>query len=144
MSKQGPDSKANLKVSEPSEVKFTDKQQKQMQKRLDREEQAKKNYARSMVTRAEAFSIAEQMANKEVNTFADFIRDPIRAAVVQAMALTDLLIDKGIINNNDEFQVYLDKVQDKLAAQDQEVVLDGEAKDTSNTPVSEEEEEQQS
>ena len=91
----------------PAEEMKNEKLKEKERKRLEQ-------YGRTMVTRAEAHQIATYAANTEVQGFAEFIREPLRVNLIQAMAIIELLKDKGLIKDDAEFQTYLDKVAVKL------------------------------
>jgi len=112
--------KASLEVTEGNEVELTEVEKKKLEKKNAKEKKKMEQYARTMVTRAEAHQIAEFTANQEVAGFAEFIREPLRANLVQTMALIELLKAKGIIESDEEFQSFLDLVADKLKEEEKE------------------------
>lgn len=82
-----------------------------------KEKKKLENYSRSMITRGEAYNLSRSVAVEEVGQLANFLRDPLRANMVQSMAIIELLTDKGIIESDDHFQIYLDRVADKVQAE---------------------------
>lgn len=67
--------------------------------------------ANTMVTRAEAIEIARAMAVDEVGQFAEFMREPMTSSVVQAMAIAEVLIDKGIITKDEIEDKYMEVIE---------------------------------
>lgn len=128
---------ANLEVvSAEAEVKVDPKEAKRLARQQEKQEAKRKAYAKGMITRVEAFQIAQQAAKEAVDSFAEFIREPLRANLVQSMALTEMMMDKGIIVDADEFQAYLNKIQERL---DKSAEVDANASEENNgDPVTEE------
>jgi hypothetical protein len=105
--------KVTLDVEE-SLKQITPKQQKQFQRQMEKEEQRRKAYANGMATRAEAYSMAKEIAQQHVMELSELLRDPIRANLAQTMAVIELLKDKGIIKDEDELNGYYAKVLQAL------------------------------
>lgn len=79
-------------------------------KKSEKERKREERYWNSMITRKEALELARGTARKEVSELVEIIRDPMRAGLVQSLAITELLKDKGLTKNDAEFQKYIDKV----------------------------------
>lgn len=115
---------AKVKVSETveatqktvvgSENPVTKKQQEKMDKQ-------KRDYANGMISRAEAFAMGQELARNEIQSFAEFVREPLHVNLVQTMALVDLMMEKGLFTEV-EFQASLEKVSEKLQAQGEEQI----------------------
>jgi hypothetical protein len=82
-------------------------------KKAEKEAKKLKQYAQSMITRQEAWSMAKDVANEEVGQLANFIREPLRANLVQTMALVELLIDRGVFTKG-TFDEYLNKLATRV------------------------------
>jgi hypothetical protein len=85
-------------------------EQKKLQKQKEKEEARQKAYANSMISRAEAYQMASQIAMQQVQQLSDILRDPIRANLAHTMAVIELLKDKGIIKDEGELNNYYSKV----------------------------------
>lgn len=92
-------------------------EQKKLQKQQEKEEEARKKYAMTMVTRAEAYQISQETAvhisRQTAKEATEFVREPLMSNIAQTMALSELLLKKGIITQ-EELQESLDEVYDKL------------------------------
>lgn len=108
------EAKIELRPVEDTKNELTKEEQRKLQRKREREEKKMREYMNSMIRRSEAFSMAEKIADRKVEQLAEFIRDPLRVNLVQTMAVIELLMDKGIIESQDEFQKYLDKIADAL------------------------------
>jgi hypothetical protein len=100
------------------ELSVTEAELTPVEKKKQEKEQAKlKKIANTMVTRQEAYQMAQKIAVDEVGHLAEFIRDPLRVNMIQTMALVELLLEKGVIASQAEFEAALIKVSDKVQQQ---------------------------
>ncbi len=113
------ENQANLEIKEEAPKVETSKEKRKREK----EELKMKNYANGMISRGEAYQMAKSIAVEEAGHVANFFREPVKASVVQVMALVRMLTDKGIIESEEEFQKYLDLIQTEV----NEVEGEGEA-----------------
>lgn len=107
--------KPELKLTEEEATPALTKKQK------EKEEKRIKDYQNSMITRLEASELSRRISTNITNQLADFLREPMRDSMVQTMALTELLKAKGIIENDEELQKYIEEVYKKLQALGEEV-----------------------
>lgn len=114
------EAKIELRPVEDTKNELTKEEQRKLQRKKEREEKKMREYMNSMIRRSEAFSLAEKIADQKVGQLAEFIRDPLRANLIQTLALIDFLKDKGIIESDEEFQKYLDKVAERAMEQHKE------------------------
>lgn len=128
------EAKLELKPTE-----LTKEEQKRIQRKLEKEEKKKREYMNSMVTRAEAYSASERIAEQKIRQFSEFTLEPLRANLIQTLALIDFLKDKGIIESDEEFQKYLDKVAERAMEQHQEGDTNGKEGEKGNNPEKEKE-----
>jgi len=113
------ENKVNLEVTEESTVETP-----QEKKKREKEEAKLKRYANEMITRGEAWQMSKSIAVEEAGHVANFFREPVKASVVQVMALVKLLTDKGIVESEEEFQKYLDLVQEEIHEGEAEAVVE--------------------
>lgn len=78
-------------------------------KQLERELKRLKDFRNGMITRAEAFELAQQSAEDAVRGLQAFMLSPLRTNMIHSMAVAELLMDKGIVTK-DEFQTFIDRV----------------------------------
>jgi len=126
--------KPEVKVEEVN-VELTAAQQK---KKADKEAEKLKKVANGMISRQEAYQMSRAVANEEVGQLANFIRDPLRVNMIQTMALVELLIDKGVIESESAFQVYLERVSDKVQEEAEKGEVDVQEEGTKEIDVSSE------
>ena len=110
------ENKAKLEVTNEEERELTPEEK----KRLEKEKKKQERYWRSMITRDEALQLATAVAREEVKKLVSVIREPLRADLVQSLAVVEVLKDKGLVKDDDEFQTYLDRIVEKLENQREE------------------------
>lgn len=132
------------KVEIVNEQQVDEKEAKRLARKAEKEAKRQREYANSMITRAEAYTVAQEFAKRETQALAEFLREPLQVNLVQTMALVDILVAKGVFTQ-EEFQESLNKVAEKLQAQAQEGETVGKSETTETTEGSstEEKEEQQ-
>lgn len=101
---------ASLEVSEGKERELTE----QEKKKLEKEKKKQERYWKSMITREEALSLATAVAREEVQRLVSIIREPIRADLVQSLAVVEVLKAKGLVKDDEEFEDYLDIIVKRL------------------------------
>lgn len=90
------------------------KKLKQEERKREKERKKIEQYYRTLATRGEVIEISKRIVTQEVKEVAEFYREPVRVNIMQTMALIELLKEKGIIESDEEFQKYIDKIAEKL------------------------------
>lgn len=105
-----------LKVEETETDKVKAKREKKEKKQAE-------IYANSMISRKEAFNIANSVSQKVTQEAFETIGSPLAAAVIEIMAIGQLLTEKGILTEGE----ITERIQ-KIAATNLDAVETGDAK----------------
>lgn len=131
--------------AEAQEQQLSPEEQKRLERKAEKERKRNEQYMRSMITRREAFQVAQGAARQAVDQFANWVREPIQVSLIQINALTQLLIDKGVITE-DDVKEYVNKIlalQQNPPTQGEESNAEAEQVQETTSDSNEETEEQQ-
>lgn len=92
------------------------------EKQLAKEQKKAERYANSMVSRREAFNIASTLAEEKTKEAFAVISNPLSTAIIELMAISQLLVEKGILTESE----ITERIQ-KIAVSQVEAVETGDA-----------------
>ncbi len=107
---------AKVEIVNETETKVSVQEARRLQKQAQKESEKQRKWENTMITRGESYAasqqIAQQVIRAEAQSMVDYMREPLQVSLLQIMALSELLMEKGIITH-DEYQAALDKVAEK-------------------------------
>ena len=109
-----------MKVEEKPELEVSDsrpktkKQERFEQRQKEKAEQKKKAEMNRMVSYGEALMIASRVGDGIFVRVQEAYSEPVRLLLIENLALKDLLINKGILQNDEEYMTYIEEATKKL------------------------------
>lgn len=103
--------KPELEVAEAPKTK---KQERFEQRQKEKAEQKKKAEMNRMVKYGEALMIASRVGDGVFARITEAYAEPVRLLLIENLALKDLLIAKGLLQNEEEYMHYIEEAGKKL------------------------------
>lgn len=83
---------------------LTKAEQRKQEKLAAKEAADKKRIENTMVSRKEAYTIAELVSREQAQVVGEMIREPLRTNLIATMAIAEILKEKGIITEEEHLE----------------------------------------
>lgn len=130
--------KAIEELSNPTEKKqektLSKSEQRKAEKKAQKQAAEIKKIENTMVTRKEAYVIAEKVVTEHIQAVGELIREPLRTNLIATMALAEILKEKGIITE-EEHIVSMQRIAEDMNASIENVQEGGEDGQGESDPI---------
>jgi hypothetical protein len=99
---------------EVAEAPKSKKQERFEQRQKEKAEQKKRDEMNRMVKYGEALMIASRVGDGIFARVQEAYSEPVRLLLIENLALKELLINKGILQNDEEYMTYIEEASKKL------------------------------